>query len=96
MRVVNIDALEWFQVKCSDGKNYILIDKPHINELDWFKGEPIKIGQWVLEDTWRDEDGYLNYEYKCSNCGRLISVWDKKELKEYPYCHCGAKMNKEN
>jgi len=30
--------------------------------------------------------------YKCSCCGRTIHTVEAN-LKEYPYCHCGAKMN---
>ena len=32
--------------------------------------------------------------FKCSICGREIatSISEKKPAKEYPYCHCGAKM----
>lgn len=34
--------------------------------------------------------------YRCSECGRLISIAPfyevGKSLNEFPYCHCGAKM----
>ena len=36
-----------------------------------------------------------NNTYKCSECGRLlVDVTDglKMVAKNYPYCHCGAKM----
>lgn len=38
--------------------------------------EQVRHGEWI----------YVNpFEYHCAVCGRI-------ELKEEPYCHCGAKM----
>lgn len=69
----------------------------------------VKHGHWTIESGIHrygleddvDEEFYL----KCSECGR--EVWgidymavqngkDEEIFKEYPYCHCGAKMTKEN
>ncbi len=39
-----------------------------------------------------------NNTYKCSECGRLlVDITDglKMVAKHYPYCHCGAKMDRE-
>ena len=30
--------------------------------------------------------------YECSVCGRTIYAEIEDDLKDYPYCHCGAKM----
>lgn len=30
--------------------------------------------------------------YKCSECNRVIEVVKCASLAEYPYCHCGARM----
>lgn len=39
---------------------------------------------------------YLKH-YKCSKCGRRESCADLKDpYKSMPYCHCGAKMDKES
>lgn len=49
-----------------------------------------KTGQWI-------EITSSNHTYKCSVCGRLlVNITDGKNnvAKNYPYCHCGAKMNK--
>lgn len=56
-------------------------------------------GMWlkVKEDRMSiDMSGELVTRYKCSKCGRLIATLPSK-LVDYPYCHCGAKMeNAEN
>lgn len=53
-----------------------------------------KTGHWILNDNQGVQAvGYLTYH--CSECGREIcSKYHGKIslLKEYPYCHCGAKM----
>lgn len=53
-----------------------------------------KIGHWIRNEKQGVQAvGYLTYH--CSECGREIcSKYHGKIslLKEYPYCHCGAKM----
>ena len=47
----------------------------------------VKHGEWTLTKTefgWNGSE--YPVEYTCSVCGR-------KEEKEKPYCHCGAKMD---
>ena len=56
-----------------------------------------KRGHWVLNDNQGVQAaGCLTYH--CSECGREISSKYHGKislLKEYPYCHCGAKMESE-
>ncbi len=56
-----------------------------------------KTGHWVLnENQGVQAVGYLTYH--CSECGREISSKYHGKislLKEFPYCHCGAKMESE-
>ena len=50
-----------------------------------------KTGHWI-------EITSNNHTYKCSVCGRLlVNITDGKNnvVKNYPYCHCGAKMEEE-
>lgn len=58
----------------------------------------IKTGHWVLNDNQGVQVvGHLTYH--CSECGREISSKYHGKislLKEYPYCHCGAKMEGED
>ena len=56
-----------------------------------------KTGHWILNDNQGIQAvGYLTYH--CSKCGREISSKYHGKislLEEYPYCHCGAKMESE-
>lgn len=56
-----------------------------------------KTGRWILNaDQGVQAVGHLTYH--CSGCGREISSKYHGKislLKEYPYCHCGAKMEVE-
>lgn len=55
-----------------------------------------RTGHWVLNNKQGMQAvGFLTYH--CSECGREIGskYYNKTSLlKEYPYCHCGAKMVK--
>ena len=66
----------------------------------------MKTATWVLTDT----RGLLLHDFTCSNCGRVESATkhftDKGNynmqatvselMKEYPYCHCGSKMQRDS
>ena len=69
------------------------IVKAESEELPPVTPQP-KTGHWILTDYQGVQPvGYLTY--RCSECGREIcSKYHGKLslLKEYPYCHCGAKM----
>lgn len=54
--------------------------------------ESLKHGKWKFKETWRDTEGDLQYDYICPECGRIITIDCINDLKDYPYCHCGAKM----
>ena len=50
-----------------------------------------KMGHWIIVDK-----GLKVTSYKCSECGRTVrddTGYDV--IKDYPYCHCGAKMGGE-
>ena len=51
-----------------------------------------KTGHWIYDD---EHSSWSNETYKCSCCKRAIIVpYEAREAvyKDYPYCHCGAKM----
>lgn len=52
--------------------------------------EPVRHGRWMLI-----RPGEWTATLKCSECGRHITVDPKRSDldMEYPYCHCGAKMD---
>ena len=45
-------------------------------------------GHWITDLQTSTEDFYI-----CSKCGRKIRVVYPDTINNYPYCHCGAKMN---
>ena len=48
--------------------------------------QPVVHAKWVLVRKYRDEDGYINEIFRCSNC-------EIPRDEEFSYCpSCGAKM----
>ncbi len=47
-----------------------------------------KMGNWIESKGYDDIDHF----YVCSECGRYINLNHGSKLSDYPYCHCGAKM----
>lgn len=89
-----IDTIEWYRTNPQHFTENNLIED--------MKGLPpvqpkAKTGHWILNDNQGVRAvGYLTYH--CSECGREIgSKYHGKVslLKEYPYCHCGSKMEVE-
>lgn len=46
-------------------------------------------GEWIKEDNGKTTD-----LYRCSICGRSIMLCKNADLSKYPFCHCGADMQK--
>ena len=47
-----------------------------------------KTGHWII-----DAEGIITTLYRCSECNRtVIADTDYSPCKDYPFCHCGAKM----
>lgn len=57
-----------------------------INEAPVSDVVPVKHGQWIWKDNYRDHDGYICSTYSCSNCGEIIN--DKTPYRP----NCGCKM----
>ena len=58
--------------------------------------EPVVHAKWVpiTKPVHCDDEAWV--QYQCSNCGRVLWVDHSAEsLSDYPYCHCGAKMDLE-
>ena len=54
-----------------------------------------KTGKWAYDGGRDMYDGKWYHIYKCSECGRTVSIDSQqydKLTEVYPYCHCGAKM----
>ena len=48
----------------------------------------VKHGKWLPHP-------HLMGKYFCSICSRQIEEWSLDPAEYYPYCHCGARMDKE-
>lgn len=46
--------------------------------------QPVKHGRWIITD---DVEHFIAV---CSECGRTE---DSRDIKDMPYCHCGARMD---
>lgn len=46
--------------------------------------QPVRYGRWIIED---DVEHFIAI---CSECGRTE---DSRDIKDMPYCHCGARMD---
>lgn len=95
-----------FQLAIGDGV-YTKIDEAFNMAIEVLEQEPKteehKVGKWIKYNTTEKFDFFGDRvkvsSYECSECGRIISdigedVFTNK-LQDYPYCHCGAKMERE-
>lgn len=95
MRAIDIDTLEWFQIKCVGfDEPMILIRKPHILELDIIEAEPVRHGRWETDREDIEWGNSLKRKH-CTNCGsRPHFDKEKREFVLTNYCPaCGAKMD---
>ena len=57
---------------------------------------PVRHGRWLFVTA-----GQMTSAWCCSECGKTVVITCDEELrqskieKEYPFCHCGAKMDLE-
>ena len=54
-------------------------------------------GEWIKVKEERmsiDMSGEIVTRYKCSKCERVIATFPSKLADYYPFCHCGADMQK--
>ncbi len=84
----------------SDGNCEVVLNKnlqDRIKALPSVYPQKPKTGHWIRnKEQGVQAVGYVNYH--CSECGREIcSKYNGRIslVKEYPYCHCGAKMESE-
>ncbi len=82
-------------LKAIEGKEYKFQVYEAIEKLPPVTPKP-RTGKWI-ETLAEDACGELYSYWACSECGRSVgyNLADIKDvLEEYPYCHCGAKMER--
>lgn len=85
-------------------KKYVKANAPEDKEpIDWCTDECIKLGytmppadvEEVRHGKWiyRGNNWKMEHAFECSVCERwMFTGFPKYVVEEYPYCHCGAKM----
>lgn len=89
MRLIDADALAIYLVdRFSPNGEHPIIDMLYaglmraIYKSPTIEAEPVRHGRWIrVDDTFA--------KWKCSECGAI------EDHSGWPYCHCGAKMDKE-
>ena len=79
-------------VELEDGQSFYCISPEDVETLPPVTPKQ-RTGHWV--------ESYINqikgcndigHFYVCTECGRYINLSQGAKLSDYPYCHCGAKM----
>lgn len=85
-----IDGYGYAYKTDSRGEPYIHIDSVRSMLKKAADAQPLKHGRWV-----HDGGGYDRRDnwYHCSECNRALNLICGKKLEDYPYCHCGARMD---
>lgn len=52
--------------------------------------QEVKHGKWKYCGR---SQTMCKHTFQCSECLRIEFVTHKSKIKDYPYCHCGAKMD---
>ena len=75
------------------GNVMFFAQKEQIDEIPTADVAPVLHAKWVS----------LAYDflggtfvYACNRCDRHIKVYHREDIKDFPYCHCGAKMDEED
>ena len=85
----------YFEIKFDKEQKQELVDKAKAGILANIETERPQ-GEWIKVKEERmsiDMSGEIATRYKCSKCGRPITILPSK-LADYPFCHCGAEMRK--
>ncbi len=62
----------------------IVYDQPTVDV------EEVRHGKWI----YRGHNGKMEHVFECSVCERwMFTDFPKYVAEEYPYCHCGARMD---
>lgn len=58
-------------------------------------GELVEVrhGEWLHET--RTIADKIFHRWICSVCGRTVATVKRESIEEFPYCYCGAKMDRE-
>lgn len=86
MKLIDVDMLCKY---CDNNINHSITPNEFMR-MPFVDAEPVRHGQWI-----HDGGGYDGRDdwYHCSECNRSLNLICGRKLEDFPYCHCGAKMN---
>ena len=89
MRLIDADKLPYEDIKCVDGRIYMVVNACDIDNAPTISVHPkVKTGHWVNK-SWTMGCGVQVINVTCSCCGEASGL----QHMEAPYCpNCGAKM----
>lgn len=71
--------------------NY-LARKEQIDDIPTADVAPVVHARW---DSVGFDRFWNKFIFGCTRCQRRVKVSKREDLKDFPYCHCGARMDKE-
>ena len=87
-RYIDADKAKEKKVYSKDRHEYVV----PVAELDWLPTadvQEVRHGKWI----YCGHHDFHGHVFECSVCGRYLFANSKEDVYvEYPYCHCGAKM----
>lgn len=93
IRMLRGSAIGKYPLSFSSG---IFASADELKKLPAADVAPVRHGRWLFVTA-----GQMTSAWCCSECGRTVVITCDEELrqskleKEYPFCHCGAKMDLE-
>lgn len=70
-------------VPFNEDVNYFILHAPAADVAE------VRHGRWIVKDK-----GIIVTSYCCSECGQVVRDDTGYDVSiDYPYCHCGAKMD---
>ena len=89
MRLIDADDCEKYFYEHLDDAHMIAALNA-ISEMPTVDAVPVKRGKWNVDGV-----GLIATGYKCSECVRVVFDENGYDVaKDYPFCPCGAKMER--
>lgn len=70
----------------------VTVSKDAVEKIPTADVQEVRHAKWI----YRGHHEFHGHVFECSVCGRYLFANSKEHVYgEYPYCHCGAKMDEE-
>lgn len=76
------------------GNVMFFAQKEQVDEIPTADVAPVIHGHWIYKGDNHYGLNDWSHKFECSVCGREVKLHRKKDIAEFPYCHCGARMEK--